>query len=112
LWSTQKKKPSVVVKNAHGEGKWISAVASHHYTDLVASGSSSGEVILWKVANNFRDLVPIQRIPVEGFVNSLRFSSSGKFLVCGVGQEHRLGRWERIPTAKNSTRIIPLQFKA
>lgn len=24
-----------------------------------------------------------------GFVNSLKFSSSGQFLVAGVGQEHR-----------------------
>jgi len=41
-------------------------------------------------------------------VNSLRFSSSGKFLVAGIGQEHRLGRWTRIKEAKNGFVVIPL----
>lgn len=44
-----------------------------------------------------------------GFINSLKFSSSGDFLVAGVGQEHRLGRWWRIKEARNSVCIIPLR---
>lgn len=110
LWSTTKKKPSVVVPNAHGAGNWISSVASLRHTDLVASGSSNGEIILWKVSENYKELTPVQRIPVEGFVNSMEFSSSGKYLVCGIGQEHRLGRWQRIATAKNSVLVIPLSM--
>ena len=102
----------MVVNAAHGEGNWISAVGSLRYTNLVASGSSNGEVILWKIGANFRELVPVQRIPVVGVVNSLEFSSTGKYLICGVGQEHRLGRWQRIPEAKNSVLVIPLSFAA
>ena len=45
----------------------------------------------------------------NGFINSLSFSHSGDFLVAGVGQEHRFGRWWRNKTAKNSVAIIPLQ---
>ena len=44
-----------------------------------------------------------------GFVNDLKFSSSGEFLVAAVGQEHRLGRWWRNKAAKNSIVIIPLK---
>lgn len=43
-----------------------------------------------------------------GFVNSLQFSPQGDFLLAGVGQEHRLGRWWRIKQAKNAVYVIPL----
>jgi ribosomal RNA-processing protein 9 len=43
-----------------------------------------------------------------GFVNSLVFAKSGRFLLAGVGQEHRLGRWERIAAARNSLVLFPL----
>jgi hypothetical protein len=29
-------------------------------------------------------------------------------LVVAVGQEHRLGRWERLPAAKNAVHVVPL----
>ncbi|XVF23113.1 hypothetical protein REPUB_Repub13aG0009700 [Reevesia pubescens] len=45
-----------------------------------------------------------------GFVNSLAFAKSGQFLVAGVGQEPRLGRWGRLPTAKNGVAIQPLRL--
>ena len=32
----------------------------------------------------------------------------GKFCVAAVGQEHRLGRWDRVPRAKNRFAIIQL----
>ena len=41
-------------------------------------------------------------------MNSLKFSSNGEYLIAGVGQEHRLGRWWKIKDAKNSVCIIPL----
>jgi len=43
-----------------------------------------------------------------GFVNSLQFSSKGDFLIAGVGQEHRMGRWWRLKQARNSVCFIPL----
>ena len=43
-----------------------------------------------------------------GFINALAFSHSGSYLVAGVGQEHRLGRWWKDRTAKNGIAIIPL----
>lgn len=44
-----------------------------------------------------------------GFVNALTFSSNGKTLIAGIGQEHKLGRWWRIKNAKNALCIIPLE---
>lgn len=73
------------------------------------SGSCDGYIRLWKCANNFRKLEEIQKIPVSGFVNSLAFTPDGNYLVAGVGQEHRLGRWWRLKEAKNSVVVIPLR---
>ncbi|XP_017566607.2 U3 small nucleolar RNA-interacting protein 2 isoform X2 [Pygocentrus nattereri] len=116
IWSVNKKRPVSRVKQAHGlQGRagleqpfWVSSVAALHNSDTVASGSHNSAVQLWKCGQGFRGLEPLFSVPVTGFVNSLKFSNSGKFLVAGVGQEHRLGRWWRTKEAKNGLYIIPL----
>ncbi|XP_008103296.2 U3 small nucleolar RNA-interacting protein 2 isoform X1 [Anolis carolinensis] len=122
LWGLSKKKPLFVVRKAHGlhgtqgleQPYWISSVAALLNSDLVATGASycgsnNSSVKLWKCGEGFRKLEPLFEIPLVGFVNSLKFSNSGNFLVAGIGQEHRLGRWWRIKEAKNSICIVPLK---
>ncbi|GAA6083261.1 U3 small nucleolar RNA-interacting protein 2 isoform X1 [Tachysurus ichikawai] len=117
VWSVSRKKPLTTVKQAHGlhgdvgleEPYWVSSVAALQNSDTIASGSHNASVQLWKCGLGFRGLEPLFTIPVNGFVNSLKFSNTGKFLVAGVGQEHRLGRWWRIKEAKNGLYIIPLK---
>ncbi|KAA0707540.1 U3 small nucleolar RNA-interacting protein 2 RRP9 -like protein [Triplophysa tibetana] len=120
VWNVNKKKPQATVKQAHGicgnsgleQPRWLSSVAALHNSDTIAtgaSGSHNSSVQLWMCGEGFRGLDPLFSVPVTGFVNSLKFSSSGNFLVAGVGQEHRLGRWWRIKEAKNGLYIIPLK---
>lgn len=116
LWGLSKKRPLALQREAHGlrgeqgleQPFWVSSVAALLNTDLVATGSHSSCVKLWQCGEGFRRLDPLCDIPLVGFINSLKFSSSGDFLVAGVGQEHRLGRWWRIKEARNSVCIIPL----
>jgi ribosomal RNA-processing protein 9 len=97
-----------------GDGRrpWISALASVRTTDLVASGSSEGCVRLWKASDKPRRILkPVGKLPgLAGFANGLAFASDGRFLLCAMGQEHRLGRWERIQDggAKNALAVVPL----
>ncbi|KAM4612649.1 U3 small nucleolar RNA-interacting protein 2 isoform 2-T2 [Polymixia lowei] len=117
LWSVNRKKPLHTVRQAHGcygdagleQPHWVSSVAALQNSDTVASGSHNSKVQLWMCGPGFRTLQPLFSVPVTGFVNSLKFSNSGKFLVAGVGQEHRLGRWWRLKEAKNGLYIIPLK---
>ena len=51
---------------------------------------------------------PLEKIPVHGHINSLAMGPAGKFCVAAVGQEPRLGRWDRVPRAKNRFAIIQL----
>jgi len=114
LWSTVKKRPHFTLKECHGlqqnnEANWITAVTTLVNSDLLASGSMDGFVRLWKVdSENCRFMTPLFAVPVKGVVNSLTFSNDGNYLVAGLGQEHKLGRWYTDKSAKNNICIIPL----
>jgi len=120
LWSAQKKKPLLRLQNAHQkkvtdeddklEQNWITSVAACPFTDLVATGSSSGEIKIWKCTDNVA-LELILSIPVEGFINSLCFNKEGTFLLAGIGQEHKLGRWSKIQGVKNTVKLFKLPSK-
>mmetsp|Transcript_32532 Transcript_32532/g.52712 ORF Transcript_32532/g.52712 Transcript_32532/m.52712 type:complete len:470 (+) Transcript_32532:37-1446(+) len=113
-WNVSKKKPVCVLRNAHGSlSPWICSVAACPYTDLAASGSSDGFIRLWKVTSSdsgdpSRSLSPVLSVPVAGCVNGLAFAHSARFLVAGVGREHRLGRWNVNKEVKNGVHIIML----
>jgi ribosomal RNA-processing protein 9 len=73
VWSTSKKKPVCVVKDAHGmndEGtaaRWLVSVAALPYSDLIASGSSDGKLKLWKVGENYKTLSLIDEFQLVSF---------------------------------------------
>jgi len=110
-----KKKPLQTIANAHGgtlsHPNWITSIAAVANSGLFASGSQDGQIRLWKTSADYRRIEPLFSIPIVGFVNSLEFSRGGDYLVAGVGQEHRLGRWWRIKEGRNQLAIIPLKKK-
>ena len=132
LWNVNRKKPVFTVPRAHGsdptnnDPRWISAIATQHNTDLIASASCDGILRIWKCTERFRSLVEIAAIPINnymkditdekstieswtsGFVNALAFHPNGKALIVGIGQEHKLGRWWRYKEARNGVIIVPL----
>lgn len=120
LWLASKKAPVDYRKNAHGSA-WVAAVAACKRSDLAASGASDGRIRLWRLDRRAGDadaagapllpvLRPLRDIRAVGFVNGLAFAKNGSVLVAGLGQEHRLGRWTRIPQASNGVSFIPLAY--
>uniref|UniRef100_A0A0A9WM40 U3 small nucleolar RNA-interacting protein 2 n=1 Tax=Lygus hesperus TaxID=30085 RepID=A0A0A9WM40_LYGHE len=114
IWGANKKKPLHRIQNAHGvspcsDANWIVSVACIPNTDVFATGSSDGVVRLWKCDNNYRGATVLGTVPVTGFANAMVFTHDQKRLVIGVGQEHRLGRWSRIKSAKNSVLVVRVQ---
>ena len=121
LWSTAKKHPLQKEKDVHVSRDpmdvrhqkktlrhWIVSLSAKHNADVFASGSSDGVVKLWSVRNNsFYHLRSI-RIPKGAFVNCMQWADSGKMIICGLGDEHRLGRWEHVNGARNGIAIIRL----
>nr|QEX51182.1 U3 snoRNP-associated protein-like YAOH isoform X1 [Cymbidium ensifolium] len=139
LWSILRKKPTHIVKNAHAlssfheghlpkdssEGlpngnhaggsstsvqSWVSSVAVCRGSDLVASGAANGVVRLWAIASDDKSIQTLFAYPMVGFVNSLAFSKSGRFLLAGVGQEPRLGRWGRVHNARNGVAVHSIRL--
>ena len=80
---------------------WVGAVASARGTDLVASGAADGAVRLWRVGAGEFSIEPRAALPARGFVNALAVARSGRFVLAGMGQEPRLGRWARDAGARN-----------
>lgn len=114
LWSTQKRKPLFTFPLAHGQApkdafNWITSLGALRYSDLFASGSATGEIRLWKLSEHKDSFALVNRIPITGVINSLQFSKSGKYLIAGVGQEPKMGRWIRVAAARNGTAVIQLQ---
>ena len=113
LWSSQRKRPLATVAAAHGESQWggpawLTSLAAPPFSDLLISGSHDGRLRFWHADEGGRSLTPVMSAPLVGFVNGLAVAPSGRFVVAAVGQEHRLGRWFRIPEARNSLAVVPL----
>ncbi|XP_076909329.1 U3 snoRNP-associated protein-like EMB2271 isoform X2 [Bidens hawaiensis] len=139
-WSVLKKKPLHMMKNAHpsltpntvditqnndlsnddsspvtenmgpSASSWVSSVAVCRGTDLAASGAGNGVVRLWEIKSDGKGVQPLFELPLVGYVNSLAFAKSGKFLVAGVGKEPRLGRWGSSSDARHGVALHPLQL--
>ena len=79
LWSVLKKKPVSQVKRAHGtvpsnyELNWVSALATLHNTDLVATGSCDGTLNLWSADHNKRKLTRVQQIDLSTVLGETNF---------------------------------------
>ncbi|KAG9452814.1 hypothetical protein H6P81_005718 [Aristolochia fimbriata] len=89
---------------------WVGAVAVCRGSDLAASGAANGVVRLWSIESATKSIRPLYSLPLGGFVNSLAFAKSGHFLIAGVGQEPRLGRWGRVSDAQNGVFIQSLKL--
>ncbi|PSS02612.1 U3 snoRNP-associated protein-like [Actinidia chinensis var. chinensis] len=89
---------------------WVNSVIVCRSSDLATSGAGNGFVRLWEIESDSKGIRPLFELPLVGFVNSLAFAKSGHFLVAGVGQEPRLGRWGRIPEARNGVAVHSLKL--
>ncbi|RWW75883.1 hypothetical protein BHE74_00016060 [Ensete ventricosum] len=106
LWSAMRKKPTHLIKNAHApslssndfsykedepimsNGGNMSKMESFSIicSDLAASGAANGVVRLWAVESDNKGIQPLFSYSLAGFINSIAFAKSARFLVAGVGQ--------------------------
>ncbi|KAA8514844.1 hypothetical protein F0562_018023 [Nyssa sinensis] len=89
---------------------WVSSLTVCRSSDLAASGAGNGSIHLWAIESESKGIRPLFELPVVGFVNSLAFAKSGQFLIAGVGQEPRLGRWGCLRAARNGVAIHSLKL--
>ena len=120
LWMTEKKRAVSMIELAHGSdggvGRGICSVGTLKGSDLAITGSYDSYIRLWKAKTgatvDSRSFEPLGEIPLEGYVNGIAVGPKARFCVVAVGQEPALGRWNRIPIAKNRFGIISLRNRA
>jgi len=121
LWRDEKKRPiGDAIVAAHGyeakKGSVTRGVVCCNalgLSDVLATGSNDGYLRLWRVNTEDKGagIEPLESIPIHGYINSIAMGPHGRFCVAAVGQEHRLGRWDRVARAKNRFAIIKLDGK-
>lgn len=74
-----------------------------------ASGAGDGAVRLWRLPAGEFGIEPIGALQARGFVNALAVAQSGRFVLAGMGQEPRLGRWGRDAGARNGVLLHSLE---
>lgn len=117
LWNADKKRPVDTIESAHGMtetglSRGIASTDALANSDLAVTGSSDGYLRLWNLSpsgDHGRGLESIGRIPLHGFINDVAIGPKARFCVAAIGQEPRLGRWDRVPKAKNRFAIIRLR---
>ncbi|KAJ8602065.1 hypothetical protein CTAYLR_001597 [Chrysophaeum taylorii] len=108
LWSSTRKKPSAVVRTAHGRDglapRWITAVGGFRHTDLVASGASDGTVRFYSLPS----LDPVATtLSVPGVVAALSSTPDYRLLAVAASHEPKFGRWFRVNRAPNALLLFP-----
>ncbi|PVU97702.1 hypothetical protein BB561_000368 [Smittium simulii] len=131
LWSFSRKKPIFTYHLAHGieiEGstftpRWITSLVCHPLSDVFISGSYDGFLRIWKLhENKSSGFSLINTIPMAGYINrivlhedipkirnNLLLSLNPLTVVVAVGQEHKMGRWNRIKSIKNSVKTFQIE---
>ncbi|CAM1508276.1 Fc.00g051240.m01.CDS01 [Cosmosporella sp. VM-42] len=147
LWSVTKKKPVYIEPTAHGiepamdplkssaeenpdpkvvpppTPRWITALKTIPYSDIILSGSWDGYIRVWKLSEDKRKIEPIgvlstpdEQVPnsvvtnkhdvipyqggIKGIINDISLfergdrGKDGLCVVAAVGRAHRLGRWQ------------------
>lgn len=149
LWTMHKKKPVFTISLAHGmdppmapeeasaethpdqsivpapQPRWITALATIPYSDVILSGSWDGHVRAWRVSDDKKKIeavgivtstttgatgftngntqLPDSETIVRGVINDISVfergdrGKDGVCIVAAVGKEHRMGRWQKAP---------------
>lgn len=65
--------------------------------------------MLTGVSKDERGIESLSQVPLHGFINDIAVGPKARFCVVAVGQEPRLGRWDRVSRAKNRFGIVQLR---
>lgn len=152
LWSAQKKKPVYIEPLAHGidpaldphnasaeknppadavpapAPRWITALKTIPYSDIILSGSWDGHVRVWRLSEDKRKIEPVGVLgghvgenneedqkhgresstrAIPGVINDIAVfergdrGKDGICIVAAVSREHRFGRWQVSKEARN-----------
>lgn len=57
-----------------------------------------------------RGMDELNQIPLHGYINGIAVGPKARFCIAACGQEPALGRWHRVPKAKNRLAIVQMRW--
>jgi len=111
FWSTKRKKPICVMRNAHA-GSWVTALGAIINSDSFVSGGCDGFIRVWMMTEDRKRIQQLTAIEMGGVINAVRISTDAKTIVAAVAQENRLGRWHVAKGVKNAIAVIKMDEAA
>lgn len=126
LWSNATKKP--LASASLGGSCWFTALGAIRRGNVCFSGSLDGKLRCWrfgrgeaegsvstskelkgKEGKNLKLSEAAVPLPMPGCVNGIAVGK--QVLVCAIGREHRLGRWNYDRAHKNGVLVVPLSYR-
>ena len=75
LWIMNKKKPIYSLEGLHRNNSWILSTANVRNSDLIASGSYDGQVLIYGMRRDKKDFGVLGRFSgMHGCINAMKFS--------------------------------------
>jgi ribosomal RNA-processing protein 9 len=117
LWGATSRKALARVEEVHGPDNWVTSVGGVRNSDLVFSGSNSGEIKFWRAGRPHGETSKKTKmvveeleteVKIEGVVNEIRTSHSGNLVVAAIGKDHKHGRWVTATHAHNGLMFFKL----
>ena len=108
IFNSSKKKPIFILDNAHGDNSGICSLGKIILSNVIISGSASGNIRIWKVSVKKDSLSLLVEFQIKGFPNSISTSYDGSMLAIACGKEPKLGRWEKRSDFTNATFLFRL----
>ena len=129
LWIMNKKKPIYSLESLHNDDSWILSTANVCNSDLIASGSYDGQVMIYGFRREEKDFGVLGRFKnLPGCINAMKFSharasnelytgskrtfGSNLMLAVSHSKEERLGRWHVQPKTKTGITILRKRSEA
>jgi ribosomal RNA-processing protein 9 len=111
LWNVTMKRPLASLNL--GASCWFNELKAVRFSDVAFGSGQDGLLRCWRYAKEsvdgerpqlkIRDAMTPLAVP--GFINDIAIGK--KIVVCAVGREHKLGRWNYSKDRKNGVLIVP-----
>jgi len=123
LWIMNKKRPIYSLEGLHRNDSWLLSTANVRNSDLFASGSYDGQVLIYGFRRTERDFGVLGRFQgLHGCINAMKFSharasndlytgmkstfGSNIMLAVSHSKDERMGRWHSQKNTKTGVTIL------
>lgn len=95
IWNVSKKKPRLVLGNAHNKG-WLSCIRGFYNSNVVVTGANDGFINFFNADCETLKTTTFEKmfqVECKGVICDIKLSSDYKKLAVVISSENKFGRW-------------------